>query len=106
MIQLCFILGISSLPPLFFGDDNTNNIHEDDGNLLYTDHFSTYDSTPAYMGNVSFDHAWQVNGNLEAVDWETMACVQYKNNQAHGHSLQINGPMGLESLQAILQSRP
>lgn len=78
----------------------------DDGNLLYADQISTYDSTPAYMGNVSFDHAWQVNGNLEAVDWETMACVQYKNNQAHGHSLQINGAIGLESLQAILQSRP
>jgi len=59
----------------------------------------------SYIGNVTFDQAQMINGDVGTTMWRNAAKIEYRNNEARGNSMQVNGRMDSQSFQALLAAR-
>jgi len=55
-----------------------------------------------YVGNLSFDQARMVNGDIGSAMCREAATSEYRENVARGSSVQVNGRMDGQSFQALL----
>ena len=59
----------------------------------------------AYVGNLTFNQAQMIMGDVGAVTWHKAAKVEYRDNEARDNSLQVLGGMDSQSFQALLTAR-
>jgi hypothetical protein len=46
-----------------------------------------------------------INGDVGSMAWQKAAKLEYRNNEARGNSLQVNGSMDTLPFQALLAAR-
>ncbi|KAH6892428.1 hypothetical protein B0T10DRAFT_458140 [Thelonectria olida] len=88
---------------------------EDDGPLLLNEEDlraigcdPPADTSPgerSYVGNLTFDQAQAINGDVGAIKWNTVPKCEYRKNEARGNSLQVNGNVDLQSFQQLIAGR-
>ena len=55
-----------------------------------------------YVGNTAFDQAQMINGNIGLSIRKEQQTREYRNNEARGRSLQVNGGIDFQSFEALL----